>query len=143
MSSTSTRRRRGSSISTVEITGLQAGELIPRHRLPPGDGSARPRQYKPPILQISLMTGAAAAVGAGPFASAERYGLREFDFNPTVDRIRIVWTPSRTCAPIGHGRDRLYTDTKISTRWETSPPRPARITAGALDDAHDVDSAMT
>lgn len=79
-------------LSTVQLTGLQAGEAVmgidvrpalPANRLYLLGSSSR-------IYQVTnLMTGACAAVG-GPFTPALSGTAFGFNFNPVADRIRVV-----------------------------------------------------
>ncbi len=79
----------GSILSSIAITGLQAGETVvgidfrPLTRQLYGLGSTS-RLYT-----INLTTGAATAVAA-PFTPALNGTAFGFDFNPTVDRIRVT-----------------------------------------------------
>jgi hypothetical protein len=52
------------------------------------------------LYVINPRTGAARQVGATPFIPALAGTGFGFDFNPTVDRIRVTATPSRTCGSI-------------------------------------------
>ena len=76
--------------STLAITGLQAGETV------------RGIDVRPATLQLYILgstsrlytldpgTGAATQVGTGTFATALNGTSFGFDFNPTVDRIRVT-----------------------------------------------------
>lgn len=82
-------------IDDIPITGMkEAGELIDGIDFRPVDGliygvSNRDRLYK-----IDPVSGVATQVGAGTFSIAftEKHG---FDFNPSVDRIRVLDGPTR------------------------------------------------
>jgi len=72
------------------ITGLQAGETIVGIDTRPADGLLYGIGSSSRLYVISTGTGAATQVGTGPFAptlSGTSFGM---DFNPTVDRIRVV-----------------------------------------------------
>jgi hypothetical protein len=73
----------------VAVNGLQAGESLLGIDLRPADGSIYGLGSSSRLYRIDAATGAATAVGApGAFAlSGTAFG---FDFNPTVDRIRVV-----------------------------------------------------
>ena len=71
------------------ITGLQAGEIILGIDTRPATGELYGLGSTSRIYKINKTTGAAAAVGA-PFTPALSGTNFGFDFNPTVDRIRIV-----------------------------------------------------
>ena len=85
-------------VTSIPITGLAAGETIEGLDVRPASGelyalaitdTAGPDEGR--IYKISPTTGAATAITTTPFsttlADGARYG---FDFNPVVDRIRIV-----------------------------------------------------
>ena len=80
----------GGVLGSVTITGLQAGETIlgidfrPANKMMYGVGSTSR------IYLINPETGQAQMVGTGPFAPALNSTNVAFDFNPVVDRIRIV-----------------------------------------------------
>jgi Domain of unknown function (DUF4394) len=72
------------------ITGLQSGENILGLDMRPVNGQLYALGSSSRLYTINAASGVAAAVGTAPFATAlggESFG---FDFNPTVDRIRIV-----------------------------------------------------
>jgi subtilisin-like proprotein convertase family protein len=75
--------------SPIAITGLQAGENILGIDIRPATGQLYGLGSTSRLYTINTMTGAATAVGAaGAFTlSGTNFG---FDFNPTVDRIRVV-----------------------------------------------------
>jgi hypothetical protein len=77
-------------VSTVAITGLQAGEAILGIDFRPATGELFALGSSSRLYTVNLASGAATAVGGGPFTptlSGTNFG---FDFNPTVDRIRVV-----------------------------------------------------
>jgi hypothetical protein len=75
--------------TSVPITGLQAGEAILGIDLRPSTGQLYALASTSRLYTINPATGAATQVGsAGAFTlSGTFFG---FDFNPTVDRIRVV-----------------------------------------------------
>jgi hypothetical protein len=79
----------GTVAKTVTITGLATGESLVGIDYRPGTGGLFALGSSSRIYAINHETGAATAVGAaGVFTlSGTRFG---FDFNPTVDRIRIT-----------------------------------------------------
>ena len=77
-------------ISSVAITGLQAGESILGIDFRPATGQLYALGSTSRIYTINVTTGAATAVGTGPFTPALSGTSFGFDFNPTVDRIRVV-----------------------------------------------------
>lgn len=77
-------------VDVVKVTGLQRGEKLLGIDRRPLDGQLYALGSTSRIYVINTTTGVATVVGAGPFTptlSGTRFG---FDFNPTVDRIRIV-----------------------------------------------------
>ncbi|HYH93328.1 MAG TPA: DUF4394 domain-containing protein [Candidatus Saccharimonadales bacterium] len=74
----------------VRITGLQPGESIVAIDERPATGGLYGLGSSSRIYRLDAATGAATAVGSGPFAPALSGSSFGFDFNPTVDRIRIV-----------------------------------------------------
>ena len=80
----------GTTSAPVAITGLQQGETIhgitfrPKNNQLIGLGSSS-RMYT-----LNPVTGAATPIGAAPFTPALSGTVFGFDFNPTVDRIRVV-----------------------------------------------------
>jgi len=75
---------------TKAITGLQAGENILGIDMRPATGQLYALGSTSRIYAINMSSGAATAIGTAPFTpllSGTSFG---FDFNPTVDRIRVV-----------------------------------------------------
>ena len=79
----------GTVSAPLTVTGLQAGENILGIDFRPANGQLYGLGSTSRLYLINLTTGAAAAVGtAGAFTlNGTDFG---FDFNPTVDRLRIV-----------------------------------------------------
>ncbi len=80
----------GTTLSSQPITGLETGEQILAIDFRPASGQLYALGSTSRVYVVDPSTGAASAVGAGPFTPAlagESFGL---DFNPTVDRIRLV-----------------------------------------------------
>lgn len=77
-------------ISTTSITGLPAGEKIIAIDFRPATGQLYGLGNTSRIYSINLNSGAALVVGTGPFTPAISGSFVGFDFNPTVDRIRLV-----------------------------------------------------
>jgi len=77
-------------ISVKTITGIQAGESILGIDLRPLNGQLYALGSSSRIYTINMSSGAAAAVGSAPFSTVLNGTQFGFDFNPTVDRIRIV-----------------------------------------------------
>ena len=76
--------------SSVAITGLGSGETILAIDFRPATGQLYGISSASRLYVINQNTGVARAIGAGPFSPAVRGNLVGFDFNPTVDRIRLV-----------------------------------------------------
>lgn len=73
----------------IAITGLQAGESVLGIDFRPANGRLYGLGSTNRVYTIDTGTGAATAVGA-PFLAALAGSELGFDFNPTVDRIRVV-----------------------------------------------------
>jgi hypothetical protein len=76
--------------TSVSITGLQAGENIHAIDIRPVDGQLFALGSTSRLYTINVTTGAATLVGAGAFTPALGGSAFGFDFNPTVDRIRVI-----------------------------------------------------
>lgn len=78
----------GAIASTVAISGLQAGENLIGIDLRPATGQVFGVGSSNRVYALNTMTGAATSVGSfTPALDSAEYGI---DFNPTVDRIRVV-----------------------------------------------------
>ena len=75
---------------TVAITGLQSGEKILAIDFRPASGQLYGVSNQSRMYIINQNTGVAVAVSATPFTPAISGTQVGFDFNPTVDRIRLV-----------------------------------------------------
>jgi len=75
--------------SRTAITGLAAGEKILGIDVRPANGQLYLVGSTNRVYTVNTTTGAATAVGSGPFTPALS-GTVGVDFNPTVDRLRIV-----------------------------------------------------
>ncbi|MES2702805.1 MAG: DUF4394 domain-containing protein [Bacteroidota bacterium] len=76
--------------SQVSITGLQSGETVLSIDFRPSTGQLYGIGSSSRIYVIDPKTGAARAIGTGAFTPALNGAVAGFDFNPTVDRIRLV-----------------------------------------------------
>ncbi|WP_133272707.1 DUF4394 domain-containing protein [Hymenobacter radiodurans] len=76
--------------SSVAITGLQSGERILAMDFRPATGQLYGVGSSSRLYVINQNTGLARAMGSGAFTPAIIGELVGFDFNPTVDRIRLV-----------------------------------------------------
>lgn len=72
------------------ITGLQAGESVLGIDIRPATGQLYALGSTSRLYTINLSSGAATAVSLAPFATLLSGTSFGFDFNPTVDRIRVV-----------------------------------------------------
>ncbi|MES2826602.1 MAG: DUF4394 domain-containing protein [Bacteroidota bacterium] len=72
------------------ITGLQSGESVLGIDMRPANGQLYILGSSSRLYTVNASSGAAAAVGTAPFATLLVGTSFGFDFNPTVDRIRIV-----------------------------------------------------
>jgi hypothetical protein len=72
------------------ITGLQAGETILGLDMRPANGQLYALGNSSRLYTINASSGAATAVGTAAFTPTLSGTAFGFDFNPTVDRIRIV-----------------------------------------------------
>lgn len=72
------------------ITGIQAGESILGIDMRPVNGQLYAIGSTSRIYTINAASGAAVLVGTGPLTTLLTATQVGFDFNPTVDRIRIV-----------------------------------------------------
>ena len=74
----------------VKVSGLQKREKLLGIDLRPATGELYGLGSTSRIYSINWETGVATAIGSGPFAPALEGTSFSFDFNPTVDRIRIM-----------------------------------------------------
>jgi hypothetical protein len=77
-------------VMVVKITGLQSDEKILGLDRRPSNGLIYALGSTSRIYTVNIETGAAVAVGGAPFGVALQGSRFGFDFNPVVDRIRIV-----------------------------------------------------
>lgn len=80
----------GTVISTVGITGLQSGDRIISMDFRPATGQLYGVSNSSRLYVINQLTGVARVIGGGPFSTMIMSDGAAFDFNPTVDRIRLV-----------------------------------------------------
>ncbi|SMC00197.1 conserved hypothetical protein [Hymenobacter roseosalivarius DSM 11622] len=76
--------------NSVSVTGLGSGETLLAIDFRPATGQLYGVSSASRLYVINQNTGAARAVGTGAFTPAVAGNLVGFDFNPTVDRIRLV-----------------------------------------------------
>ena len=75
--------------SVLSLTGLQSGESLLAIDFRPATGQLYGVSSRSQIYVVNLNSGAVSAVGV-PFSPAINGSEIGFDFNPTVDRIRLV-----------------------------------------------------
>ncbi len=80
----------GTMIASTPISGLQSGETIRGIDFRPANGQLFALGSTSRLYRINTATGAATAAGNAAFAPALSGTEFGFDFNPTVDRIRLV-----------------------------------------------------
>ena len=79
-----------SAISDVPVTGLQSGEKLLSIDFRPATGQLYGLGNSSRLYVINQTTGVARAIGTAPFVPAINGTMATIDFNPTVDRIRLV-----------------------------------------------------
>ncbi len=131
-------------VSTVGITGLQAGELVHGIDFRPATGQLYALGSTSRLYRINLMTGAATAVGAGPFTPTLSGTAFGFDFNPTVDRIRIVSDAEQNLRAHPDTGAIAFTDTNLNPVGNIAAAAYTNNFAGALSTTlYDVDSTSS
>lgn len=76
--------------SSVNITNLMPGETLRAIDFRPATGQLYGISSQSRLYVINQLTGAARAVNANPLSTTLNDAAAGFDFNPTVDRIRLV-----------------------------------------------------
>jgi len=82
--------RPGRILSERRVTGLQHGEMLLGIDFRPFNGKLYGLGSSSRLYVIETATGVATAVGGQPFSPGLQGKAFGFDFNPTVDRIRVV-----------------------------------------------------
>lgn len=77
-------------LSSVRLSGLQPNEELLGIDFRPANGKLYGLGSTSRLYVIDAQSGVATAVGAGSFTPALEGNAFGFDFNPTVDRIRVV-----------------------------------------------------
>lgn len=80
----------GSILSGVAISGLQSNERLLGIDLRPQTGQLYALGSSSRLYTIDPISGSASMVGGGAFANTLNGSSFGFDFNPTIDRIRVV-----------------------------------------------------
>lgn len=106
------------------ITGLQPGENILGIDFRPANGVLYGLGSTSRLYAINTTNGAAAAIGA-PFATALSGRSFGFDFNPAVDRIRVISDAEQNL--------RLHPDTGAVAAVDTPLTKAGNVVAAAYD----------
>lgn len=77
-------------LGNVTITGLQAGETLLAIDFRPYTHALYALGSTSRLYHINRVTGVATQIGSGPFTPALNGTEFAFDFNPVVDRVRVV-----------------------------------------------------
>ena len=77
-------------LSRMRVTGLQPDEELLGIDFRPATGQLYALGSTSRLYVINLQTAVATPIGAGPFSPALEGKAFGFDFNPTVDRIRVI-----------------------------------------------------
>ena len=77
-------------LAQVTVTGLQAGENLLSIDFRPATGQLYGLGNTNRLYIINIETGVARPIGTGPFTPGINNAIASMDFNPTVDRIRVV-----------------------------------------------------
>jgi hypothetical protein len=80
----------GTLVTTVAVTGLATGEHLVDIGFRPANAALYGVGTTSRLYSINRTTGAATALGTGAFTPALSGAAFGLDFNPTVDRVRIV-----------------------------------------------------
>jgi hypothetical protein len=99
---------------SVTISGLQAGESLLGIDRRPANGLLYGLGSSSALYTISSTTGVATPVGAVPFAPSLSGTAFGFDFNPVVDRIRVVSTDTSNFRLNPNDGTVAATDTRLS-----------------------------
>ena len=79
-------------ISSVSISGMQSAETMLAIDFRPATGQLYGVGSSSRLYVINTASGEARAIGTGAFTPALAGDVAAFDFNPTVDRIRLLST---------------------------------------------------
>ena len=132
----------GSVLRNAPITGLQAGESILGIDFRPATGELYGLGSTSRLYRIEPDSAAATAVGAGPFVPALSGTDFGFDFNPTVDRIRIVSDAEQNLRAHPDLGTVVFTDTNLTPPGNVVAAAYTNNFAGATSTAlFDIDSA--
>lgn len=80
----------GTIISGAAISGMQANEVVRSIDFRPATGQLFALGSFSNLYTINITTGVATSIAGAPFTPALNGSAFGFDFNPTIDRIRVV-----------------------------------------------------
>jgi hypothetical protein len=122
--------------ASVAVTGLQTGETLLAIDFRPATGQLYGLGSTSRLYAINHLTGRATAIGTAPFTPAISGNVAGFDFNPTVDRIRLVTSTGQNL--------RLHPETGVVAATDGNiTPASAAITAVAYSNNVAGSSATT
>src|SRR5262245_23471066 len=116
-----------SAIATVAITGLEPGEIALAIDFRPATGQLYLPGATNRLYVVNPATGVATAIGA-PFTPALSGNSFGFDFNPSVDRIRVVSDTGQNL--------RLHPDLGTVVAVDTAINPAGRIVGSAYQNNH-------
>jgi len=98
-------------LSGVALSGLQQNELVRGIDFRPATGQLFAMGSFNNLYTVNISTGAATVVGAGNFSPSLNGSSFGFDFNPVIDRIRIVSDANQNM--VGNPNDGTTTTTGV------------------------------
>lgn len=130
--------------SPVAIAGLPTGESLRSLTLRPSNGKLYGLGSSNRIYEVNRITGVATAVGTEAFTPAVAGSQVGFDFNPTVDRIRLTTDEEQNLRLHPDTGVVVATDTNLSpagsvsaVAYTNSVPMPTTTTLYGIDFASD------
>ena len=116
-----------SGVITKPIRNLAAGEMIVGIDMRPATGQLFALGNTSRIYAVNMANGVATMIGSGPFTPALSGTSFGFDFNPTVDRIRVVSNTGQNL------RLNPVTGTVAATDRPLNPGTPSVDAAGYIN----------
>ena len=113
----------GTIVATSTITGLQAGENVLGIDFRQATGQLYALGSTSRLYRLDTATGAATQVGSAPFTPALTGSAFGVDFNPVVDRLRVVSDTGQNL--------RLHPDTGVVAGTDTALNPPGRAIVGS------------
>ncbi len=123
-------------LNSATITGLQPAENLLAIDFRPATGQLYGLGSTSRIYVIDPASGTARAIGTGPFTPLLVGNIAGFDFNPTVDRIRIVTSSGQNLRANPETGTIAFTDGVINGQ-------PGAIIAGAAYTSNSAGAAAT